>query len=60
MTVREVWNVARGARSGRLRGLIASDVCEKVAGQSGLEPAQRTAGLFRDDERIVVIRHVQR
>src|SRR3989442_13792612 len=32
VTVRDVWNVARSARSGRLRGLMASDVSEKIMG----------------------------
>src|SRR2546430_16001858 len=50
VTVRDVWNVARSARSGRLRVLIASDVSVKVAGQSGLKvPDVETGRLLRDD-----------
>src|SRR2546430_11712121 len=41
---------ARSARSGRLRGLIASDLSVKVAGQSVLKvPDVETGRLLRDD-----------
>src|SRR2546428_7514229 len=49
VTVRDVSNVARSARSGRLLGLITSDGSEKVAGKAGLYVSNvETAQLVRD------------